>query len=120
MTASRYRRQRGSETQTTVAAWFKVNGWLYAEPVGAGRGGTDVTGLPGLLCEVKARRDLNLPTWLRQHALGDGVYRPHLPFIVHRPDGYGPERVASWPVTMRLDDFTSLLHEAGYGTKEET
>ncbi len=117
MTASRYRQHRGSETQTVVARWFAGNGWPFAEPVGAGRGGTDVTGMPGLLVEVKARRDLNLTQWLRQHAkleLNIGQF----PFVVHRPDGYGPARVAEWPVTMRLDDFTALLHEAGYGTKE--
>jgi hypothetical protein len=115
VTASRYRRQRGSETQTTVAQWFATHGWPYAEPVGAGRSGTDVTGMPGLLVEVKARRALNLTTWLQQHR--SQIDRP---FVVHRPDGYGPARIAEWPVTMRLDDFTSLLHEAGYGTREGT
>jgi len=83
--------------------------------------------MPGLLVEVKARRDLNLPAWLKQHDkeyLQDlktglpGTWLPHV-LLVHRPDGYGPARVAEWPVTMRLDDFTSLLHEAGYGTKED-
>ncbi len=146
MTVSRYRQHRGSETQTAVARWFAGHGWPFAAPVGAGRGGTDVTGMPGLLVEVKARRDLNLTEWLRQHAkptpqsslrggvsgpcetgVHAGCYAPaacecacHIrAFVVHRPDGYGPARVAEWPVTMRLDDFTSLLHEAGYGTKED-
>jgi hypothetical protein len=112
------RKQRGSETQSAVALWFKAHGWPYAESTGAGRNGTDVTGMPGLLVEVKARRDLNLTTWLRQHlhAYQDGGW----PFVVHRPDGYGPARIAEWPVTMRLDDFTALLHEAGYGSGEDS
>jgi len=88
--------------------------------VGAGRGGTDVTGMPGLLVEVKARRDLNLPEWLRQHTNSSVAGAMRLPLVVHRPDGYGPARVAEWPVTMRLDDFTALLHEAGYGTAPGT
>lgn len=108
MTASRKR--RGSETQTAVARWFQGNGWPYAESTGAGRTGSDITGIPGLACEVKARRDLNLLAWLRQAAAGVG-----LPFVVHRPDGMGPASVAGWPVTLRLEDFTRLLHEAGYG-----
>jgi hypothetical protein len=114
VTASRARVQRGHATETAVAQWFAANGWPYAEPVGAGRGGSDVTGMPGLLVEVKARRDLNLTGWLKQHALAAVPA-----FVVHRPDGYGPERIASWPVTMRLDDFTSLLHLAGFGTRED-
>lgn len=120
--ASRARVQRGHETETTVAQWFQANGWPYAEPVGAGRSGTDVTGMPGLLVEVKARREFRPVEWLKQHALTS----LSLPFVVWRPDGAddpkGPKGVnapASWGVMMRLDDFTSLLHEAGYGTVKE-
>jgi len=121
------RKQRGSETQSAVALWFKAHGWPYAESTGAGRNGTDVTGMPGLLVEVKARRDLNLTTWLKQHDQESLQVAAHGPpgtwlprcFIVHRPDGYGPARIAEWPVTMRLDDFTALLHEAGYGSGED-
>src|SRR5207344_2215708 len=97
------RKRRGSETQTAVAQWFAANGWPYAEPTGAGRTGPDITGIPGLACEVKARRGLDLPRWLRQAATGAG-----LPFVVHRPDGMGPAVIGSWPVTMRLEDFTGL------------
>jgi Recombination endonuclease VII len=38
-----------------------------------------------------------------------------LPFVAHRPDGYGPARIAEWPVTLTLADFTRLLRDAGYG-----
>ena len=125
MTATRTRRRRGHDTERAVAAWFAARGWPYAEPVGAGRGGTDVTGMPGLLVEVKARRDLRLTAWLAQHSRdslqGLNLVEPGrvlpVPFVVHRPDGYGPERIAGWPVTMRLDDFTVLLRQAGYGTE---
>lgn len=116
------RGQRGHESETTVAGWFKRNGWPYAEPVGAGRSGTDVTGMPGLVVEVKARRDFRPVEWLRQHALNGytehdshgGLALP-LPFVVWRPDGMGPASISSWGVMMRLDDFTNLLREAGYG-----
>lgn len=127
MTASRARKVRAHETESAVAAWFKMNGWPYAEPVGAGRMGTDVTGMPGLLVEVKARRDFRPVEWLKQHppmADPDGFreawkQEPPLLFVVWRPDGMGPALVASYGVMMRLDDFTGLLREAGYGTKEE-
>lgn len=127
MTASRARVQRAHETETAVARWFRVHGWPFAEPVGAGRDGTDVTGVPGLLVEVKARRDLRPVEWLRQHKQfaisfdNEPKQRPiaHV-LVVFRPDGFGIERVGAWGVMMRLDSFTSLLHEAGYGTKEET
>jgi hypothetical protein len=106
------RTQRGNETQNAVAAYFRDHGWPYADSTGAGRAGIDVTNLPGLLCEVKGRRDLNLPAWLRQAAShGAGV-----PLVVHRPDGFGVKSVDLWPVTFHLRDAVTLLRDAGYGS----
>ena len=50
------RKHRGYNSQRIVADYFTVNGWTYAEPVGAGRAGSDITGMPGIDIEVKARR----------------------------------------------------------------
>lgn len=104
------RKDRGMETQKLVTLWFRARGWPHAESAGSGRPGVDVLGMPGLAPEVKARRQLNLTAWLKQ-----AKAQPGLPFVVHRPDGYGEARLADWPVTMRLEDFTQLLHDAGYG-----
>jgi len=108
------RKQRGAATQTEVARWFAAHGWPYAESTGAGRTGSDITGVPGLACEVKARREFSPLAWIRQAAAGSAG----LPFVVHRPDGMGPASVEDWPVTLRLHDFTELLQSAGYGDGE--
>jgi hypothetical protein len=108
------RRQRGSQTQTAVAGYLQEHGWPYAEPVGAGRQGPDVTGTPGLSIEVKARRNLDLPGWLRQTRAG--AEDQAIPVLIHRPDGSGPATIADWPVTMHLADLIGLLHLAGFGT----
>jgi hypothetical protein len=109
--ATTSRKQRGRATQGAVATYFAANGWPFAESTGAGRPGIDVTGMPGLACEVKARRGFSPLAWIRQAASGDHG----LPFVVHRPDGMGPASIGSWPVTLRLADFTTLLRDAGYG-----
>jgi hypothetical protein len=109
--ATTSRKQRGRTTQKLVAAYFAANGWVHAESTGAGRPGVDVTGLPGLACEVKARRGFSPLAWLKQAAS-----YPGLPFVVSRPDGMGPTTVESWPVTLKLSDFTILLRDAGYGS----
>jgi hypothetical protein len=114
---SQSRKYRGYRTQAVVAEWFKNHGWPYAESTGAGRAGVDVTGVPGLACEVKARRELNLTGFLKQA----GTHRQHgLPFVVCRPDGYGETRVGEWAVLLTLADFTELLHAAGYGDSAPT
>lgn len=108
--ASQSRKHRGYRSQRVAADWFAQNGWPYAESTGAGRSGVDVTGMPGLAVEVKARRDFSPLAWLRQADREKG-----LPFVVFRPDGLGETRVGEWGVCMSLAHFTALLHEAGYG-----
>ena len=110
--ASQSRKHRGYRSQKVVAEWFQKTGWPFAESTGAGRSGVDVTGIPGLACEVKARRDFNMTGFLKQAVANRGA---GLPFVVIRPDGYGETRVGEWAVLINLSDFTGLLAKAGYG-----
>ena len=66
-------------------------------------------GMPAFAIEVKSRRDLNLPAWLKQAGS-----RPGLPMVIHRPDGFGYEKLGLWPVTFRLDDITPVLQHWDY------
>jgi hypothetical protein len=105
------RKHRGYATQRLVAEWFRAHGWPFAESCGAGRQGCDVTGVPGLSIEVKATPGDNTGA-LKQAVTNRGE---GLPFVVWRPNGFGPERIAEWPVFFTLADVTRLLAEAGYG-----
>jgi len=104
------RKHRGMRSQKVVAEWFAQRGWPFAESTGAGRSGSDVTGMPGLAIEVKARRAFSPLAWLRQTEENAG-----LPFVVFRCDGQGEANVGEWGVLMRLDAVTELLRAAGYG-----
>lgn len=106
------RKRRGMRTQKVVAEALKQAGWPWAESAGAGRPGQDILGTPGLSIEVKARRELRLPQWLRQARKSAGA---SLPIVIHRPDGMGEKSVDDWPATMRFADLRQLLREAGYG-----
>jgi hypothetical protein len=99
-------------SQRLVAEWFQRNGWPFAESAGAGRPGVDVTGMPGVAVEVKARRGFNLTGWLNQAA---SEKRHGLPVVIVRPDGYGPARIHQWGAILTLEELTTLLRLAGYG-----
>ena len=113
---SQSRKHRGYRSQAVVAQWFRERGWFFAESTGAGRSGVDVTGMPGLAVEVKARREFSPTAWLKQ-ARADA--RGGLPFVVFRGDGQGEKSVHEWGVLLTLADMTTLLHEAGYGSPEQ-
>lgn len=108
---SRSRKDRGMATQRMVAEWMATHGWPFATSTGAGRSGVDITNVPALSIEVKAVPG-DAPGALRQAVRNRGG---GLPFVVWRPNSYGPERISEWPVVIRLDDFTALLQQAGYG-----
>jgi hypothetical protein len=105
------RKARGSRTQNLVARWFAAHGWPWAESTGAGRTGSDITGIPGLACEVKARAGFDPLAWIRQARAGSSG----LPFVVFRCNGQGEQSIGDWPVLLRLEAFTTLLQVAGYG-----
>ncbi len=106
------RKQRGYDSQRIVANYLREHGWPFAEPVGAGRSGSDVTGIVGVDVEVKARRNLDLTGTLRQQA--ERAVEGVLPLAVIRPDGFGPSRIGEWPCVVPLSVMVDLLREAGY------
>lgn len=108
------RKRRGRQSEHVVADYLRRNGFDHAEPVGAGRSGTDVTGTPGIDWEVKARRGLNLAGLLRQ--LDERADQERLGVGVVRLDGQGPASIETWAAVLTLADLVALLRAAGYGT----
>jgi hypothetical protein len=105
-------RRRGSETQIIVADYFRANGFPYCTPVGGGITGADLLNCIGLAPEVKGVRDWSPQKWLRQADRNAG---DNLPFVVERPQGYGPASVEDWAMVFRLKNGLWLLRQAGYG-----
>lgn len=106
------RKARGAETQRIVANAWKLDGWAYVEPIGAGAPGRDLTGTPGVGVEIKARADLDLTGWLRQTTRNAGL---DVPVLIVRPNGYGPTTVDDWPGITTHGWIRRLLRMAGYG-----
>lgn len=113
---SQHRKHRGYESQRFVADYLRANGFPWAEPVGAGRSGSDITGTVGIDFEVKARRDLNIVGLMKQLNARAQEDRPLLGVGVIRPDGMGEATVAMWPAVLCLADLVALLRAAGYGS----
>ncbi len=109
------RKERGRQSEHIVADYLAGNGWPYAEAVGAGRPGTDITGTPGIDWEVKARRGFDPKAAMRQQA--ERAKTGTIPIAVLRMDGSGPADIDNWPVVLPLSVAVQLLHDAAYGTQ---
>jgi hypothetical protein len=109
---SQHRKHRGYATQRIVADYFREQGWQHALPVGAGRDGSDVTGIEGLDIEIKARTKLDLPLLMRQ--LSDRRKEQGLGVGVLRMNGQGEKSVDQFIAVLTLADLVYLLKASGY------
>lgn len=109
-----HRKVRGRETERAASEFYR-DGWPFVVTVAASLPGRDLTGMPGLAPEVKARRDFDGQAWLRQARKNAGN---DLPFVLWRPDGLGVGHIGDWGVLMYASHHKNLLLEAGYGSRE--
>lgn len=114
--SSHSRVARGLKSQDIVAKYFAANGWPFALSAGSGRQGTDVTGVPGVDIEVKARRGINVAMAMKQ--LRERHQEGVLPVAVLRLDGQGESHIADWPAIVPLSVFLDLLKAAGYVNRQ--
>ena len=107
------RKHRGYKSQDIVAKHLQKNGFPWAESTGAGRTGSDVTGVVGIDIEVKARRGLVIAEAMRQ--LHKRRLEGKIGAAVLRLDGQGPAAIEEWPVLLSFQTWIELIRDAGYG-----
>lgn len=112
---SNSRVSRGRATQRILAEWYRSHGFPWATSTGASEGGMDITNMVGLAPEVKATTEVPLLAALRQ---AQRNAKGAVPFVVWRPNGYGPDKIGQWVMAMTVEDGTRLLRQAGYGDPE--
>jgi hypothetical protein len=109
---SQSRKHRGYATQRIVAEYLQQQGWQHALPVGAGRDGSDVTGIPNVDIEIKARTKLDLAGLMRQ--LSERKKDTGLGVGVLRLNGQGEKSVEQFVAVLTLADLAYLLKASGY------
>jgi hypothetical protein len=108
---SQSRKYRGYATEKLVAQ-FLTKWWPFALPNGAGRSGSDVTGVPYIDFEVKARADFQPKQWIDQVSKRTET-SGGLPVVVARLNGQGVD-VGNYLAFLRFSDLVDLLVRAGY------
>ena len=106
------RKHRGYATQRIVAEYLQAQGWQHALPVGAGRDGSDITGISGLDIEIKARTKLDLAGLMRQ--LSERKQNTGMGVGVLRLNGQGEKSVEQFVAVLTLADLVYLLKSSGY------
>jgi hypothetical protein len=108
---SQSRKHRGYATEKLVAQ-FLTKWFPYALPNGAGRSGSDVTGVPYIDIEVKARASFQPKQWIDQVSKRTET-SGGLPVVVCRLNGQKTD-VGNYLAFVRFSDLVDLLVKAGY------
>ena len=101
---SHSRVHRGYATQRLAAAYLR-RWWPYAEPTGAGRSGSDITGVPFDI-EIKARNRADLAAIMKQLEHRDDG---RIGVGLMRLNGQGPASIDNWVAVIRFEDVANLL-----------
>ena len=109
---SQSRKHRGNATQRIVADYLQASGWKHALPVGAGRDGSDITGIDGLDIEIKSRTRLDLSGTMRQ--MKERTDNGEIGVGVLRLNGQGEKSVDDFVCLLTLKDLVYLLKASGY------
>ena len=108
---SQSRKYRGYDTERLVSTYLR-KWWPFALPTGAGRSGSDVTGVPYIDFEVKARADFQPKQWIDQTEKRTKT-SGGLPVVVCRLNGQKTD-VGNYLAFLRFSDLVDLLVKAGY------
>jgi hypothetical protein len=108
---SQSRKYRGYDTERLVSTYLR-KWWPFALPTGAGRSGSDVTGVPYIDFEVKARADFQPKQWIDQTEKRTKT-SGGLPVVVCRLNGQRTD-VGNYLAFLRFSDLVDLLVKAGY------
>jgi hypothetical protein len=101
----------GTAAETLVVNFLRLGGFRYAERralMGTNDCG-DVTGIPGVVVEVKAHRELKLAEWMDETEAERANAAAALAVCWHKRRGKGSP--GEWYVTMTGAQFLTLLQD---------
>ncbi len=112
MSSGAANRRRGADGERNVVRYLNDAGFAHAERRLSGgpddRG--DITGIPGVVLEVKDRARLDLAGWIDQLRDEMDAADTHIGAVIHRRRGR--PNVGEWYATMPVDVLVTLLLEA--------
>lgn len=105
MATNRARVSRGRKSQE-IAADFLRTVFPRARGIAASLPGRDILETPGWALEVKATKDFNPTTFMKQAMANSG---DDWAFSIYRPKGYGEAKVSEWIALTTLGEMRGII-----------
>lgn len=109
---------KGTMAETAVVSFLRTVGFPHAERLalqGAKDRG-DVTGIPGIVVEVKNEQTYLLSSWLQECRTEVANAKADFGFVAAKPRMVGTTRTGSWYAIMNQGPFTDLVLQGKLAT----
>lgn len=110
-------RRKGARCENDVVNWLREQGFPHAERRIAGMDNDtgDITGIPGLVIEVKDRQKHDFPAYMRQLTEEMTAADVDTGLVIAKKKG--TTNVGEWYAMMPVELAIELLRYYGYGTE---
>lgn len=104
-------KQKGTAAETAVVSFLRTQGFPHAERLAlqGGKDRGDITGIPGIVVEVKAEKEYTLSSWLKECRVEVDNAKADFGFVVAKPRLVGTMNTASWYAIMTQGPWWQLL-----------
>ena len=107
-------KQKGTAAETAVVSFLQSAGFPHAERLAlqGGKDRGDITGIPGIVVEVKNEAQYTLSSWLTECRIEVDNARADFGFVAAKPRGVGNTRIDQWYAIMNQGPWWDLVREA--------
>lgn len=114
-------KQKGTAAESAVVSFLRTQGFPHAERLAlsgsADRG--DITGVPGIVFEVKAVQEYAFNGWLKEARVERDNAGADFGIVVAKPRMVGTTRTGKWYGLMYAYDYLALLSQASKEGKRD-
>jgi hypothetical protein len=107
-------KQKGTAAESAVVSFLRTAGFPWAERLAlqGGKDRGDITGIPGVVVEVKSVQTYAFNQWLKEAQVERDNAQADFGFVVAKPRMVGTTRTGSWYSLMYAHEFMALVQAA--------
>jgi hypothetical protein len=112
-------KQRGTAAESAVVSFLRTAGFPYAERLAlqGGKDRGDITGIPGVVIEVKAVQEYAFNQWLTEARVERDNAGADFGLVVAKPRLVGTSKTGQWYALMYSFDYLALVSQAARTAK---
>lgn len=112
-------KQKGTAAESAVVSFLRTAGFPHSERLAlqGGKDRGDITGIPGVVIEVKACQEYSFNQWLGEARVERDNAGADFGLVVAKPRLVGTTKTGQWYALMYSFDYLALVSQAAHTSK---